>query len=142
MILRIGDGVPGRRGITFVEVMVTTVILSAGLVAIYRAFFIGVDYLDHLSRRLCALTLIDNRVADIELGFRALNNVDVGVLKETVMLQGRSVDFSYNIQLRPVGELLSIFQLDIALSWQERGRRMTVSRSAYFSGLGSLGRTE
>ncbi|MBF0570108.1 MAG: prepilin-type N-terminal cleavage/methylation domain-containing protein [Candidatus Omnitrophica bacterium] len=142
MTLRIGeagrDAKASRRGITFIEVMVTAVILSAGLVAIYRAFFIGVDYLDHLSRRLCALDLIDNRVAVIERDFRALKDVDVGALNETVVLNSHPVDFTYHIQLKPVGQLLSVFQLDISLSWQERGREITISRSAYFSGAGSL----
>ncbi len=127
----------GRRGITFIEVMVTAVILSAGLVAIYRSFFIGVDYLDHLSRRLCALDLIESRVAAIERDFRVLRDVDVGRLNETVLLNGRPVDFKYNIQLKPVGQLLSVFQLDIALSWVERGREVEIARSAYFSGIGS-----
>ena len=137
MILTTGKG---RRGITFIEVMVTAVILSAGLVAIYRSFFIGVDYLDHLARRLCALDLIESRVADIERDFRVLNNVDVGPLDVTVALNGRPVDFKYNIQLKPVGQLLSVFQLDIVLSWIERGRSVEIARSAYFSGIGSSGK--
>ncbi|MBF0594380.1 MAG: prepilin-type N-terminal cleavage/methylation domain-containing protein [Candidatus Omnitrophica bacterium] len=137
MILRIGNK-SSRRGISFIEVMVTAVILSVGLVAIYRAFFISVDYLDHLSRRLCALNLIDVRVADIERDFRTLNNVDVGALNETVTLNGHPVDYAYHVQLKPVGQLLSVFQLDIALSWQERGREISIARSAYFSGAGSL----
>ena len=117
--------------------MVTAVILSAGLVAIYRSFFIGVDYLDHLSHRLCALDLIEARVAGIERDFRALNNVDVGPLNETVLLNGRPIDYQFNIQLRPVGQLLSVFQLDIDLSWRERGRTISIARSAYFSAVGA-----
>lgn len=131
-----------EAGITFIEVMVTAVILSAGLVAIYRSFFIGVDYLDHLSRRLCALDLIESRVAAIERDFRALNNVDVGPLDEVVSLNGRPVHFKYNIQLNPVGQLLSVFELDIVLSWTERGHDIAIARSAYFSGAGSAGKAK
>jgi hypothetical protein len=117
--------------------MVTAVILAVGLVAIYRSFFIGVDYLDHLSRRLCALDLVESRVALIERDFRALNNVDVGPLQATVILNGRPVDFNFNIQLKPVGQLLSVFQLDVDLSWKERGRVINIMRSAYFTAVGS-----
>lgn len=127
-----------RRGFSFIEVMVTVVILSAGLVAIYRAFFIGVNYLDHLACRLCALDLVDARVAVIERSFRANQDVEVGPLTQNVLLNGRPVVFQYDIRLKPVGKLLSVFQLDIDLTWQERGRAITVSRSAYFSGLASL----
>jgi hypothetical protein len=143
MILPTGERAPGwyRRGITFIEVMVTAVILSAGLAAIYRSFFIGVDYLDHLSHRLCALNLMEIRVAGIERDFRALNNVDVGPLNETVLLNGRPVDFSFNIQLKPVGNLLSIFELEIMLSWKERHRVISIARSAYFSSTSSSERS-
>ena len=142
MILRTGEPLrdSAHRGITFIEVMVTAVILSAGLVAIYRSFFIGVDYLDHLSRRLCALDLIETRVAGIERDFRMLNNVDVGALNETVLLNGRPVNFLFNIQLKPVGQLLTIFQLDLVLSWKERGRVISIARSAYFSSTGASSR--
>ncbi len=138
MILITGESrLVNRRGISFIEVMVTAVILSAGLVAVYRSFFIGVDYLNHLACRLCALDLIESRVAAIERDFRALNNVDVGSMDETVFLNGRPVDFKYSIRLQPVGQLLSVFQLDIELSWVERGKRIDIARSAYFSGIGS-----
>lgn len=128
----------GRSGITFFEVMVTAMILSVGLVAIYRSFFIGVDYLGHLSRRLCALDLIETRIARIERDFRFLNNVDVGPLQDTVVLNGRAVDFTFNIQLKPVVQLLSVFELEIDLSWQDRGRMIKITRAAYFSGIGSV----
>ncbi|MBF0386501.1 MAG: hypothetical protein HQL20_01435 [Candidatus Omnitrophica bacterium] len=130
-------GNSSRRGVTFFEVMVTAVVLSAGLVAIYRSFFIGVDYLDHLSRRLCALDLVEGRVAIIERDFRALNNIDVGPLDETVVLNGRLVAFKFSINLQPVDLLRTVFQLDIRLSWSERGRYQEIARSAYFSGVGA-----
>lgn len=143
MTLTTGDGAfvgLDRRGITFIEVMVTAVILSAGLVALYRSFFIGVDYLNHLSRRLCALDLMESRVADIERNFRALKDIDVGALEQTVVLNGQPVAFKYRVHLKPVGGLLSVFQLDIVLSWVERGRVVEIARTAYFSGIGSAGK--
>ena len=62
----------GERGLTFIEVMVTAVILSAGLVAVYRSFFTGVDYLNHLACRLHALNMIEGRVSTSERGFQGL----------------------------------------------------------------------
>lgn len=121
------------------EVMVTAVVLAGGLVAIYRAFFVGLDHLEHLSYRLSAIHLVEKKISLVEKEFRSLTDVDVGPLTETVLINNRPVDFQYAINLQPVGELLSVFHLDIVLSWQERGRPMSISRSAYFSGISSHG---
>ena len=128
----------GDRGITFIEVMVTVVILSAGLVAIYRSFFIGLDYLQHLSCRLYALNLMESKIASAEQNFRSLKDFDIGPLTDTAVINNHPVEFRFTVNLVPVGNLLSVFKLDIAISWEERQRVVTVSRSAYFSGITSL----
>lgn len=127
------------RGLTFIEVMVTAVVLSVGLVAIYRAFFIGLDQLNHLSYRLYALNLLEQKIAVVEKDFRSLKDFDIGPLAETVVINNHPVDFQYAITLVPVENLLSVFRLDIGLSWSEKGRSVSVARSAYFSGVSSTG---
>ncbi|MBF0569153.1 MAG: prepilin-type N-terminal cleavage/methylation domain-containing protein [Candidatus Omnitrophica bacterium] len=127
-----------RKGLTFIEVMVTVVVLSVGLVAIYRSFFIGIDYLNHLSCRLHALNLIESKIAFAEKDFQSLKDFDIGPMSETVVINNRPVEFHYAIDLKPVGKLLSVFSLDITLSWEERGHVVSVSRSAYFSGVTNL----
>ena len=128
-----------QKGLTFVEVMVTAVILSAGLVAVYRSFFIGADVMRHLSNRLYALNLIETRIALIERDYRASKDFDVGPLTEEAVINNFPVHFQFVINLKPVDQLLTVFQLDITLSWEERGRMMSLSRSAYFSGITSVG---
>ena len=143
MILLIGSNARSRRkgrarGITFLEVMLTVVILSVGLVALYRSFFSAVNYLDHLSTRLYALNLIESRIATIEKDFRSLQDFDIGALQEEARINNRVIEFQYAVDFKPVGTLLSVFELDIVLSWQERGRSVSVARTAYFSGVTSL----
>ncbi len=127
-----------RVGLTFVEVMVTSVILSAGLVAIYRSFFIAADVVQHLSNRLYALNLLENKITTIERDFRSRKDFDIGPLTEDAVVNNHPVVFQYRVELKPVGSLLTVFQLDISLSWEERGRFRSVSRSAYFSGVTPL----
>lgn len=126
------------RGVTFIEVMLTVVILSVGLTALYRSFFSAVNHLDHLSTRLYALNLMENRIAAIEKDFRSLEDFDIGPLEQEVLIDHRPVLFRYAVDFRPVGTLLSIFELDIVLSWEERGRVVSLARTAYFSGVTSL----
>ena len=146
MILSIGSNLHAgqvrrmtrRRGITFIEVMLTVIILSTGLVALYRSFFSAVDYLDHLSTRLYALNLMESRIATIEKDFRSLKDFDIGELQEEALINNHPVTFRYAVDFKPVGTLLSVFELDIVLSWQERGRAVSISRTAYFSGVTSF----
>jgi hypothetical protein len=135
---RRSDRVGRIRGITFIEVMLTVVILSVGLVAIYRSFFSAVNYLDHLSTRLYALNLMESRMATIEKDFRSLKDFDIGPLQEEALINNHPVLFRYTVDFKPVGTLLSVFELDVVLSWDERGREVSVARTAYFSGVTSL----
>ncbi len=126
------------RGITFIEVMLTVVVLSVGLVAMYRSFFSAINYLDHLSSRLYAHNLLESRIATVERDFRSLKDVDIGALSEEALINNRTVTFHYAVNLKPVGTLLSVFELEITLSWQEHGRTVSLSRTAYFSGITAL----
>jgi hypothetical protein len=132
-------GQRGNGGFSFIEVMLAAIILAAGLVALYRSFMVGADFINYYASRLCAFNLLEDRIAAIEHDFQALKkNFDVGPSMEEVVINNRPVEFHYDIILKPVDKLLSVFQLDIQVSWQEKGRRAALFRSAYFSGLGSL----
>ncbi len=139
MILLTGSSFFRRRcGITFIEVMLTVVILSGGLVALYRSFFSAVDYLDRLSLRLTAINLLADRVAIVEKDFRSAKDFDIGVLDEDVVINNHPVKFHYTVGLKPVGTLLSVFELEMGLGWQDHGRSTTLSRTVYVSGVTSL----
>ena len=126
------------KGITFIEVMLTVIILSTGLVALYRSFFSAVNYLDHLSTRLYAINLMESRIATIEKDFRSLKDFDIGPLQQEATINNRPVTFRYAVDFKSVGTLLSVFELDIILSWEEHGRVVSISRTAYFSGVTSF----
>ncbi|MEI8011019.1 MAG: hypothetical protein WCI27_00870 [Candidatus Omnitrophota bacterium] len=127
-----------RRGITFVEVMLTVVILSGGLVAIYRSFLSGIDYLDRLSTRVYAINLLENRMAVVEKDFRSPKDFDIGLLDEEFVINHHPVMFHYKVDLKPVGTLLSVFELEMEITWRDHGRVTTLSRTAYVSGVTSL----
>src|SRR5271155_1181395 len=69
------------RGFTFVEVMVSLVVLCCGIVMIYKSFFLCADYLNNLTCRLYASSLIDEKIGDIAKSFAdwsAKNSIDLG----------------------------------------------------------------
>ena len=112
--------------------MVTLVILSAGIVFIYKTFFLCVDYLSRLSLRLQANELIDEKIADLGRLYRETGDLSFsrGPAAVTQEINHRSVDFSYQIQLVPVPGYEGLYRLQVGVSWLDAGRPTSVSREA------------
>src|SRR3989338_1352826 len=54
-----------KRGFSFLEVMVAVMVLSGGLISIYKSFFTSLDYTNHLTIRLQANILLDEKIATL-----------------------------------------------------------------------------
>ncbi len=123
-----------KKAFTFIEIMVTVLILSFGLLAVYRTFMLTLDQMTRITNRLYANTIIDNRVALIERKYRLYNTFDLDMnYKESVDVGYKIIDFKQNIAFSQVENLPDLFKLDIDLNWKERDRDFSVSRSAYIS---------
>src|SRR3989338_11171657 len=58
-----------NRGVSFVEVMVAAAILSFGIVMLYRAFFVSLNYVNHITYRLYAMNILDNKISMLQKTF-------------------------------------------------------------------------
>lgn len=129
-----------NKGFTFIEIMVTLAILSVGLVAIFRSFFVCLDYVNHLTYRLHGLTLLENRLADIEKKYRANGhfNFSPGSEIEIVSINNKDVEFSYRTAINPFEEVPGLHAVDVSILWDERNKAYEVSKTAYFSDVVSV----
>jgi len=121
------------KGFTFVEVMVSLVVLCCGIVLIYKSFFLCADYLSNLTCRLYASSLIDEKIGDVSESFAdwPARDLDFGDSFVTLDINHKPVRFSYDINLSPLGDVKSVWQLDVKLSWTDGPRSMHMQRSAY-----------
>jgi len=121
------------RGFTFVEVMVSLVVLCSGIVLIYKSFFLCADYLNNLTCRLYASSLIDEKIGDISESFAEwpVKELDFGNASTTLEINHKPVAFNYDIKLAPLPDVKSVWQLDVKLSWTDGPRNMHAQRSAY-----------
>jgi prepilin-type N-terminal cleavage/methylation domain-containing protein len=121
------------RGFTFVEVMVALVVLCCGIVLIYKSFFLCADYLNNLTSRLYASSLIDEKIGDIADSFAdwPARDLDFGSSSVVLDVNHKPVRFNYDINLAPLPDVKSVWQLDVKLSWQDGPRSMHAVRSAY-----------
>ncbi len=123
------------RGFTFIEIMVALVILSAGIVMIYKSFFQCVDYLSYLTCRLYASQMIENKIADISRSYRESQDASFqrGATTETVEINHKWVDFNYSINMAPLAGLDYIYRLKVTLAWYDGKHLMKLSRESLLS---------
>ncbi len=91
------------------------------------------DYLNNLTCRLYASSLIDEKIGDVTKSFAEwpAKELDFGSTFVTLEINHKPVRFSYNINLTPLGDVKSVWQVDVKLSWMDGPRNMHAERSAY-----------
>ena len=114
--------------------MLTLVVLTTGLVVILKSFVISLDQMNHLTNRLYATVLLENKISSIERKLRAektlpfeLNPVD------TISIGRKNLEIEQAINIGSVEDFVDVFKLDVRVSWKEGARDLHLTRSAYLS---------
>lgn len=108
----------------------TLVILTGGIVFIYRSFFLCVDYLSRLTMRLHAHELIDAKIADIARSVQTFGDLsfDRGSHITTQTINHKQVDFYYQVQVDQISGFDNLYQLHVGVSWMDGPRRTNHTR--------------
>ena len=124
-----------KRGFSFLEVMVAMMVLSGGLVLIYKSFFIALDYINHLTCRLQANVLLDEKISELNRLLQDQNQLTLvpPVAVDRVIIANKPVNFQYTLDFHSVENLQGLFLLDISIIWREGNRWIKVSREVYLS---------
>jgi len=123
-----------RGGFTLIEILVTLIILSVGIVAIFKTYLISLDQINHLTYRLYATTILDNQISSIERMLRAYQALPLELThEEEVNLGHKTIIFKQELNIGQVDEFLDVFQIEVTLTWMENNRPKQLSRSAYIS---------
>ena len=125
MMLRIGS-----RGFTLLEIMVTTAVLSFGLVMIYQAFFISLDTFDYYVNSLRAQLWIDERIWQLEDDFRRLRYFAPVQTGGAVVIgnQNYTWNLDYSLFDSPY-----MYKVKLNLLWKQGKRKISLSRDAYLA---------
>ncbi|MCM8796059.1 MAG: prepilin-type N-terminal cleavage/methylation domain-containing protein [Candidatus Omnitrophica bacterium] len=122
MMLKIGN-----RGLTLMEVMVATCVLSLGTLLIYESFFITLDSFNYYSNYLNVISWMDEKLwaaQDTLSHFGSFGQIET---------QGefikRNKNFRWNLAYNLIGN--NLYQIDLTLSWQESQRKIKLSRTIY-----------
>jgi prepilin-type N-terminal cleavage/methylation domain-containing protein len=124
-----------KKGLSFIEVLVTVAILGSGIVMIYKAFFVSLDYMNHLTYRLHANILLDNKINELQREYKGTDEITFSVndAKVEVMVNNKPVDYIFGLSYRKLDNISDLLEVKLRLSWVERNRRLVLSRSAVLS---------
>ncbi|MBF0385982.1 MAG: hypothetical protein HQL27_08945 [Candidatus Omnitrophica bacterium] len=119
---------------TFIEVAIAIVILSSGIVAVFRSFLYCLDQTRYITNRLYADNFLENRLDKISVDLKLHQALPVSTDDvKSIDLKPTPLKIKQSIEIKEVDDFLDIFQIDLYLSWNENGREIRLSRSAYLS---------
>lgn len=131
--MSIGNNRSNRKAYTFLELMVTVSVLSIGIVGIYRALLLSLDYQGELSQRLYAINLLENQIAVLENEYQANGAIPPGEDGKVIEaeLDHRNVPFALWITPGFVQGIEGLMPIDAVITWPQRGRNITLKRTTY-----------
>lgn len=120
------------RGFTFVEIMVTLVVLSAGIVVVFKSFFYSLDVVRSMTVRIYANNLMENRINEIERMLRVYNALPMQLGRsDDIDLGSKTVTFKEQMLFSEVEDFSDIFRLDFSVSWKDGNKEKKLTRSSY-----------
>lgn len=124
-----------KKGFSFLEVMVAVMVLSGGLVLIYKSFLTALDYTNHLTCRLQANILLDEKISTLDRLLQDQNQLTLvpPLAIDRLIIGNKPVNFQYTLDFRSVENLKGLFLLNISINWMEGNRRIHLSREVYLS---------
>ena len=118
-----------KFGFTLVEIMVTVVILSLGILAIYESFFVSLDAFNYYVNSLNAQAWISERIWDFQNQLIVIEFLELGDKRGSFIANDK--DFHWSVYVNPVDEEYDVYKLDVSLFWQEGKRERFLYRAAY-----------
>ncbi len=124
-----GRRVDKRSGLTLIEVLVSVVILSLGLVAVYGPLLMSLGAMEEADSRLEAGRLLSNHIWLTEENvLRARRKPDTG---KTGILMGSEKTYPYVMAARALDGEETLYQANFALTWKGAFASKRLLRSVY-----------
>lgn len=124
-----------KRGLSFIELMVTVAVLSSGIILIYRAFFISLSYLDHVVCRLYAMHCLENAIVNMQMETEQNKGIlfREHVQNRTIKLGNKTIDFHCPVKVSNVENLDHIFRVEVSCRWKEGSRDIQLSQTEFIT---------
>ena len=131
--LSLAKNLKTKNGYTFIEIMVTLVILSVGIVGVYQALFKSLDHMTRLNSRLYADILLDDQIATIERKLRAYKTLPMENPVQEVDVGVQKISFEPQLRIGEVDQFTDVFKIELLYTWLDHNHQIQLGRSAYLS---------
>lgn len=121
-----------RAGFTLIEIMITLIVLSVGVVFIYKSFFTSLDVFNYCSNYLAVQPYIDEKIQQAQSEIEQDGQLVSGALSGSfINRHNMEVSWDLNAGLIDTYEDFNLYKINLALSWQEGLRKINLLREAY-----------
>ena len=119
-----------RRGFTLVEVILSVVILTVGVISVQKIFIGSLSALSVIENWDQAEWLLQGKIWDVERaaqeksqGFQSLNK------HETLL--GKNRTYQYDLNVRSISPDNNLMEAEAQVSWENSGIRRSIARVFY-----------
>jgi prepilin-type N-terminal cleavage/methylation domain-containing protein len=120
-----------KKGITLIEVLISVVILSGGLIVVYQPLLKSLGVLSYLEQRSEASRMANEFLWKLQREATQSGNVPTeGAAGE---LLGRSRAYQFRIDMRDVVNSERLLEAKLAISWRSGGKKRQIQRVTYVS---------
>lgn len=121
-------------GISFVQVMVTLMIMSLGFVSLLNVYRISIDRMSHLTNRIYLQLIQDNRLTFIDYSLRAYQKLPFDIRNnEETFIGSRKIQYDQTLQIHAMGDFLNIFFVGSSLNWKEGQKIRSLNAERYIA---------
>lgn len=120
----------GQKGMTLIEVLLAVVILSVGLVTVYRALLGSLQTLKYAENRLEGHWALIQKVWEMQDYLERMKKLPVLEDDGAISLGGRNA--KYEVEVNPLSADRDFFEIRHRLVWKFQGKNKRIERTGYF----------
>lgn len=118
-----------KKGFTLIELIMTVAILSFGIVSIYEALFVSADVYGYYTNYLNIQGWMSEKIWDVQKELITSQTLDIERESGQIVRNHKTFDWMMTVML--IDETQGLYRINITLSWNEGGKRVSTSRQAY-----------
>lgn len=120
----------GNKGFSLIEIILSLVILSTGIISVQKAFISSVSALSVIENWDQAESLLEGKIWEIQRAMK--EKMDFTLLPFSQgKLVGRRRTYPYELNIEPIDSSANLMEAKISVFWEISGKRRFVTRNFY-----------
>ena len=120
----------GKKGFTLIEIILSIVILTVGIISVQRVFIGSLSALSVIENWDQAEALLEEKIWDIERGVKEGDGVLPSSQSNGVLL-GKIRTYQYDLNIRAIDRESNFVEATLSVSWKISGIKRSITRHFY-----------